>query len=75
MEEGEDELSAEVAGLVGGAEVCTEPLGNWDAVGNGTTRYAHVLCTVLIHQLGLGYCLLNIIYNGIRFACSHPTTD
>ena len=35
MEEGEDELSAEVAGLVGGAEVCTGPLGNWDAVGNG----------------------------------------
>ena len=35
MEEGEDELSAEVAGLVGGAEVCTEPLGDWDTAGNG----------------------------------------
>ena len=35
MEEGEDELFEEVAGLVEEAEVCTEPLGNWEATGNG----------------------------------------
>jgi hypothetical protein len=32
VEEGEDELFEEVAGLVEEAEVCTEPLGNWEAI-------------------------------------------